>query len=117
MYNVKRGRHKELLEARQQRLARSNVCESPIFKLSRFNFADVCNHAHYTLHDHAHFAGLIFGDSSLSAKISSQLHFLPIMIRTIQWEKNSIRTQLTYMKVIGTTYVADVYQGRSQDFR
>jgi hypothetical protein len=31
-------------------------------------FADVSDHAHYTLHNRAYFAGLSFTDSSLSAK-------------------------------------------------
>jgi hypothetical protein len=35
----------------------------PIFNLQRFRgliFADVCDHAHYTLHNRTYFAGLIF---------------------------------------------------------
>ena len=28
----------------------SNVCRRPVFKVSCFNFADACNHAHYSQH-------------------------------------------------------------------
>ena len=39
-------------------------------------FADARTHAHYTLYNRAYFAGLIFADSSLSAKIGPHENFL-----------------------------------------
>ena len=63
-----------MLEARQQRLAGSNLCRSPVFKVSQFNFVDACDNAYYTLYNRAYFVGLMYFGTSLPMSMTQALN-------------------------------------------